>query len=393
MAKVSFKMGLSSAYQGLELKDANTFYYLTDTKVLYLGEDKIGADSTIEATVKALQTTVNTLNGEASVNGSVKKQIKDAIDALKTDVIGNLEDLSTTVKDKVVTAINSLKTALDTTDGKVTELSGKIGNTTTLTTTSKEVVGAINELAGEVTKFSSQEAVKVTKKDTATEGAAVTYDVTQGGKSVGTIDVPKDMVVSKAEVKTLIKPDEQEHQPGTYIVLTIANKEDSELWIDAGKLVDIYTASTEESNVKITIDQSANTIKAEIEAGKITATEIANATITKAKLATDVTGSLSKADSALQAADVVEGTTNGAISVKGAAVKVHGLGDLATTNKEDLGLDEYAKTAELGDLASKNQTDIDKLYDKTGAAAAAQTAATNAAKTYTDSQLEWGAIE
>lgn len=36
-----------------------------------------------------------------------------------------------------------------------------------------------------------------------------------------------------------------------------------------------------------------------------------------------------KADSALQVADVIEGTTNGAISVKGAAVKVHGLGSAA----------------------------------------------------------------
>lgn len=36
-----------------------------------------------------------------------------------------------------------------------------------------------------------------------------------------------------------------------------------------------------------------------------------------------------KADTALQAADVVEGTVNGAISVKGSAVKVHGLGTAA----------------------------------------------------------------
>lgn len=36
-----------------------------------------------------------------------------------------------------------------------------------------------------------------------------------------------------------------------------------------------------------------------------------------------------KADTALQQADVIEGTTQGAISVKGKAVKVHGLGDAA----------------------------------------------------------------
>lgn len=42
-----------------------------------------------------------------------------------------------------------------------------------------------------------------------------------------------------------------------------------------------------------------------------------------------------KADSALQAADVVEGTVNGAISVKGAPVKVHGLGTAAYAATDD----------------------------------------------------------
>lgn len=42
-----------------------------------------------------------------------------------------------------------------------------------------------------------------------------------------------------------------------------------------------------------------------------------------------------KADSALQAADVVEGTVNGAISVKGTPVKVHGLGTAAYAATDD----------------------------------------------------------
>ena len=42
-----------------------------------------------------------------------------------------------------------------------------------------------------------------------------------------------------------------------------------------------------------------------------------------------------KADSALQAADVVEGTINGAISVKGAPVNVHGLGTAAYAATDD----------------------------------------------------------
>lgn len=149
-----------------------------------------------------------------------------------------------------------------------------------------------------------------------------------------------------------------------------------------------------------------------------------------------------KADSALQAADVVEGTTNGAISVKGTAVKVHGLGSAAYTasgayataaqgTKADSALqanDIATGTANgtisvkgsdvavkgLGSAAYQNVSFFDKAGDaasaltnakaytdtevgkaKTAAATDASTKANNAlaaAKTYTDNALTWGTL-
>ena len=197
MAKVQFKMGEASAYNGLSQKDQNTFYFTTDDHVLYLGDYRIGADPSLANTVATLKSAVDTLNGTDSVEGSVKKQIKDAITELQTTVIGSLDDLSTTVKDKVVTAINSLKSEIDI-------LSTKIGDLQDLGTTAKDsVVEAINELNTKVGQFSSQEAVTVTQKEAPEGDASVSYEIKQGGSVVGTINIPKDKFVQSAEIKTI----------------------------------------------------------------------------------------------------------------------------------------------------------------------------------------------
>ena len=73
---------------------------------------------------------------------------------------------------------------------------------------------------------------------------------------------------------------------------------------------------------------------------------VENGAIAKEKLATGVQTSLGLADSALQKADIVEGTTNGTINVDGDDVAVHGLGSAAYTDST-----AYA-TAAQGALAA-----------------------------------------
>ena len=44
MDKVKFLSGTSNKFSALATKDAGTFYYLTDTKELYLGSEKISGE-------------------------------------------------------------------------------------------------------------------------------------------------------------------------------------------------------------------------------------------------------------------------------------------------------------------------------------------------------------
>ena len=210
------------------------------------------------------------LDGAVTVDGSVKKQIKDASDALDAK-IGTLEDLTTTNKGNIVEALEEVKSA--------------VGNAQT---------------AGEVTVDTT----------TTTAGMAKSYTIKQGTKTVATIDIPKDMVVKSGAVEK----DPKGQPAGTYLVLTLANATEDKVYVNVGTLVDIYTAKASATQVQIAIDSATREISATIVAGSVTATELADAAVvtakiadgnvTKAKLSKEVQASLDKADTALQEADV-----------------------------------------------------------------------------------------
>lgn len=210
------------------------------------------------------------LDGAVTVDGSVKKQIKDASDALDAK-IGTLEDLTTTNKGNIVEALEEVKSA--------------VGNAQT---------------AGEVTVDTT----------TTTAGMAKSYTIKQGTKTVATIDIPKDMVVKSGAVEK----DPKGQPAGTYLVLTLANATEDKVYVNVGTLVDIYTAKASATQVQIAIDSATREISATIVAGSVTATELADAAVvtakiadgnvTKAKLSKEVQTSLEKADTALQEADV-----------------------------------------------------------------------------------------
>ena len=189
------------------------------------------------------------------------------------------------------------------------------------------------------------------------------YTLKQGNETIGTIDIPKDLVVTEGSVVT--NPDGQ--ADGTYIKLVIANQAEP-LYINVGTLVDIYKAAAGASQVQVAINTATREISATIVAGSIGTTEIADsavvtskiadANVTRVKLHTDVTTSLDKADSAVQS--ITTGTENGTVSVDGTNVPVKGLGTAA-----------YQPTS---------------AFDASGAAAQALADA----KAYTDAALTWG---
>ena len=223
-----------------------------------------------------------------------------------------------------------------------------------------------------------------------TEGAVKSYTIKQGGNTITTIDIPKDMVVEDGSV--VINPEGQDE--GTYIKLVLANVSDP-LYINVGTLVDIYTAKAEATQIQISIDSSTREISATIVAGSVgtaeltdsavTTVKIKDANVTLEKLSTDIQASLKKADSAVQ--KVETGAENGTVAVDGTDVAVKGLGSAAYTNS-----DAY-------DAAGAASAVDNKLTEEVTRAKAAEEQALKDAKGYTDEvvnslpDLNWDNIE
>ena len=169
----------------------------------------------------------------------------------------------------------------------------------------------------------------ITKLGTPSTGAAASYKLQMysGGSGApvdvgATIDIPKDMVVSSGTVETKSESGVW-GEAGTYIHLVLANADNQDLYINVGNLIEYVTSGSQVGDmIFINIDAQH----------RVTAT-ITDGSITKAKLAQSVQNSLDAADSAIQS--VVEGTTNGTISVDGTDIGVHGLGSAAFTDSTD----------------------------------------------------------
>lgn len=162
------------------------------------------------------------------------------------------------------------------------------------------------------------------------------YTIKQGASgsqtTIGTIDIPKDLVVTSGSVVTGSWSGntftEDSTQPGSgtgkAVKLTIANQ-DAPVYINVADLVDVYTAEQNAAEVQLAIS-ATNEISATIK----------NGAVTTEKLDSSVQTALGKANSALQKSDIAEGTANGTISVDGTDVSVHGLGSAAYLNANSL---------------------------------------------------------
>ena len=405
---VKFLKGTADQYAQLASKDVNTFYYV-DGKDLYLGTIKLSNAADLQAAITRI--------------------------AANETHIGDISTLKTTQKASLTAAINEVKAEVSAlTGGETGGISDMIaavtGNLTDLTTDARtNLVAAINELDAALDAEKTNSKV-ILEEGTSTDYAKV-YTVKQGTTTVGTINIPKDMVVKSGKV--VVNPEGQ--TAGTYIELTLANATSDKIYVNVGTLVDIYTAQADATQVQLAIDSSTREISATIVPGSITATElavsavttakIANRNVTLEKLATDVRTSLGKADSALQASDITEGGADGTISVYGTDVKVSGLGSAAYTASNAYDAAGMASTAE-SNAKSYTDAEIQKLdadvssaaveagkgikvqvvetdgkvtsvavsgdysetYDAKGSASDAEAAA----KAYTDTALTWGSI-
>lgn len=282
-----------------------------------------------------------------------------------------------------LTAVEAKDNSIAVTDNKKinVKISAKTGNNLSLETGSGEEGLYVNVPAG--TDYTvALETTTGGSEDPYSKRYTIKQGPNESQTTIGNIDIPKDMVVEEGAVVDITFNSEDNKlydgatdvtelikgqggtataaDAGKYIRLTIANATSDKLYIAAKDLVDVYTAQQNATQIQLAID-SNNVISATVVAGSIGTTE----------LSTAVNTSLGKADSALQASDITEGSTNGTIAVDGTDVAVHGLGTAA-----------YASTTD---------------FDAAGSAAAvlgtsSDTATANTvygAKAYAASLLEW----
>lgn len=191
------------------------------------------------------------------------------------------------------------------------------------------------------------------------------YHLTKNGTNVGAaINIPKDMVVSSGSVETFVGGNLPSGvtEPGTYIVLVLANATSNKLYIKVDDLIEYVTGGSGENDaIQINVTSDTHKVSASVKNGSLTLTMLSSA----------VQASLKKADSAVQS--IAEGTTNGTISVDGTDVAVHGLHDGA-----------YATVKSLNDTAQGYATAVKtELVGADSDEASASTIA--GAKKYADS--------
>lgn len=96
MAQVLFRLGTKVQYDALLTKDATTFYYTRDDGNLYLGELKLTSAADVAAAAQRIaqntsdiadiQTTLEKIEGDASVSGSMRNLISAAVALLNAEI-------------------------------------------------------------------------------------------------------------------------------------------------------------------------------------------------------------------------------------------------------------------------------------------------------------------
>lgn len=376
------------------------------------GEDAQKEVDAVELRVDALET--HKTDFEAKVNTLVGEDASKSVRTIAAEEAAK--------KDQAIA--DALKAGKDA-QADVDAVEEDLGSVDSLTTESKTVVGAINEVLATVGANNTAAAVTMTT-ETTTAGMAKSYTIKQGTATVGVIDIPKDMVVESGEV--VVNPEGQAE--GTYIKLVLANATNDELFVNVGSLVDIYKAQQNAAQVQLAIDGATREVSASIVAGSITATELAANAVTTEKIAANnvtleklsagVQDSLAKADASATAADLdaaelrldaIEtklGTGEGSVAAQIATAKQEAIDAAAADATSKAGAAEAAakgytddELAKLGDMAKESKANYvakseapgyDDILTKTAATAAyepigAQAAAEATAKAYTDTEI------
>lgn len=415
MALVSFKK-LTAAQFDSTTKNAATFYRVVaadSSESLYIGSQKLNNTQDILDALYAnrieyqaeegatpavsVEDALDDLYSQIGEGGSVAQQIADAISALdtgSTDVgIASVTDGVVTIKgsvaetDGIITAgsasdvvLAKVATSAAAEDISVTDEDGHFTGSD-LETVLEEVAEAIE---------SSTDAGKVTVETPSSATYAAVYEFYQGvlagddaaakaAKKIGTINIPKDMVVSAAELKTVTTADDPYAGAvvgDKYIDLTIANASSDHIYLPVNDLVDVYTGSTG-SEITVAVNSSTNAISAtvnKVAASKIITREAdAGEGISEQNLPQKLTEIEGEITSAIAALDATESQTAGADGLALSVTEVDGV-----------------ITSISGSIAANTYDAYGAASDVLGASTDATTAMTvNGVKNYVVNALTW----
>lgn len=226
-----------------------------DVKVHGLGsaayEDRTFLDASIAEAKKAgtdAQTAVDTLSGKVGTVPADQTVISLIADAKKAGT-----DAQASVN------------ALDTRVGVIP--SGSAAST---------VVGYVDE---KINAIPEQTDYSLTINNPASPDYAQVYEFKQLGHTIGTINIPKDMVVQSGTVET--KEAGAWGEAGTYLHLVLANADNSDIYINVGDLIEYVSAGSGENDA-IQISISADhKVSASVKNGSITLAMLAEAVQTE----------------------------------------------------------------------------------------------------------------
>lgn len=289
------------------------------------------------------------VNGLVEKVGAAKTETTDA-----TGIYKLIEDLTTVVNGKGKVETIQESDTIDTVladDGKVVTVAVKISKETgnaLSTKTDGLFVGDIK-----VPEYT------LAKLDEATAGMGSSYQLKKDGTAVGaTIDIPKDLVVKSGSVKDFEAGalPEGVTEAGTYIELTLQNDDNTKIYINVSKLIDIY-AGGDTTSIKVNVDPSTHKITATIADGGVGTDQISDGAVTTSKLAADAVetgkiknGAVTKDKLATDVTTILDKVVDGTTEQKG-IVQLSNVTDSENEPAHDEAAQkDRSKAASIGDL-------------------------------------------
>lgn len=299
--------GLSNFISG-QIQDTDTQYKIaiSGRTVQLFKKDKGGAfgttpDSTFELPAETIHTLIEgTTNGTVKYDGTDVKVhgLGSAAYEDRTFLDANIADAKKAGTD-AQSAVNALSGKVGTVPEKQTVIS-LIADAKKAGTDAQASVNALDTRVGVIPSGSAATTVidyvdkkieaipeqtdySLTINNPTSSTYAQVYEFKQLGKTIGTINIPKDMVVQSGTVETKEAGDWGE--AGTYLHLVLANAANSDIYINVGDLIE-YVSSGSGENDAIQISISAD--------HKVTAT-VKDGSISLAMLASGVQTEINKA--------------------------------------------------------------------------------------------------